>query len=193
MTLFTSTGAPVDIALSAMGRPLQSFSSQHQGWHVHWKEIFGTLVMLALGGYFLYQVIDGIAYLGMSYYMQERLNDLFWGAIWIGLIIYRILHLKKVFSTRGEIFAKGFYLKYGASEYVYPFTDIAHLQKALIRGTHHNIHTVSLTLFLVSGEQITIHSNGDEVMVQFADALGGAYAQFKQHEVMEQFKRGEKI
>lgn len=107
--------------------------------------------------------------------------------------MYRVLHLKKVFSTRGEIFAKGCYLKYGASEYVYAFTDIAHLQKTLVRGTHHNIHTASLTFLLVSGEHIKIHSTGDEIMIQFADALGVAYAKFRQHEMIEQFKKGEKI
>jgi hypothetical protein len=46
---------------------------------------------------------------------------------------------------------------------------------------------------LVSGEPIKIHSNGDEIMLQFADALGVAYAQFRQHDIIEQFKKGEKI
>ncbi|MDR0651638.1 MAG: hypothetical protein LBG59_09990 [Candidatus Peribacteria bacterium] len=78
MTLFTPTDVPVDMTISTMGRPLQSFSSQQQGWHIHWKEIFGTFVMLALGGYFLYQVIAGVSYLGISYYLQNRTNDLFW-------------------------------------------------------------------------------------------------------------------
>ncbi|MDR2415546.1 MAG: hypothetical protein LBD75_02830 [Candidatus Peribacteria bacterium] len=78
MTYFTSTNAPIDIAISAMGNSLQSFSSQQQGRHIHWKEIFGTFIILALGGYALYQVITGMNYLGITYYIQERLHDLFW-------------------------------------------------------------------------------------------------------------------
>ncbi|MDR2541197.1 MAG: hypothetical protein LBD11_05540 [Candidatus Peribacteria bacterium] len=105
----------------------------------------------------MFTTIQSINYLGLDYYLRERKSGLFWTVVFVGFIIYRIYHLRTVFSIQAEVFAKGFYLKHGSKEYAYEFKDIIHLQKAFFRGGNNQINSVLLVLHLASGEQIKIN------------------------------------
>jgi hypothetical protein len=73
----TLTDTPAEALKSGMGSPVQSFGTKEQGIWVHRKEILGTLVMLALGGWVIYGIVSGILYLGIDYYFRERTENLF--------------------------------------------------------------------------------------------------------------------
>ncbi|MDR3168546.1 MAG: hypothetical protein LBU27_02020 [Candidatus Peribacteria bacterium] len=115
--------------------------------------------MIGIFGWSVFSTFQSITYLGWEYYFQQRKSDLFWTIIFIGFIIYRILHLKNVLSTSAEIFANGFYLQHGKKQYAYAFTDIAHLQKAFFRGGNNQINSIRLTFYLNSGEVVTIQES----------------------------------
>jgi hypothetical protein len=79
--------------------------------------------------------------------------------MWIGVMGYYGCYLKKIFTTRAELFVKGFYLKHGSKEYAYAFKDISHLQKAFFYGTHHQLTAIQLVMEVSSGERVAIHES----------------------------------
>jgi hypothetical protein len=139
------------------------------------------------------EVITSIRFLGTDSYFRENWQQIIRLLLALALLGYRIRHLCNALATKGEIFAQGMSLKYHSQTYTYAFTDIQHLQKTFIRGSNHTIQTVILTLWLPSGEKITINGSGNEIIIPFADALSLAYAHFKEQNVIAQFQKGKKI
>ena len=190
---FTTTGTPAEVVKTELGNPLQSFGVKSQGFSAIRKEFLWTLVCVGLVGYGIFSAIQSINYLGLDYYLRERKSWLIRTLIFAIGVVFWIFHLVKLFTTRAEVFAKGFYLKHGNTEYAYTFKDITHLQKNILKGTNNNVNSVGLILSLHSGEEVKIFGSWTEVMIRFADAVAIAYAQSKVSGAMEQFKKGEKI
>lgn len=192
---FTYKNADIEIVKSELGAPIQSFGHKEQWIQIYRKEVFGSLVVLALGGYLIYSVVSSISYLGRDAFIKMRLNfkNGFWRIVRLAILIGNISHLKNLFTSGAELYDKGFYLKNGSKEYVYTFKHIQHLQKVFLKGSNNTITTIILSLSLDTWENVKINLSGNEVMVHFADALSLRYAESKKSEVSENFKKGEKI
>ena len=156
---FTATGSPIELVKAGMGTPLQSFGIKVQGFSALWKELLSTLVGVGIAGYFFVSALACIGYFGMDYCLGERKAQLIGTVVFAVLVAIWMVHFAKLFATKAEIFAKGFYLKHGNKEYAYAFKEIAHLQKILFKGTDNNISSAGLTLFLTSGEELKIFGN----------------------------------
>lgn len=125
--------------------------------------------------------------------MRLNFQTGFWRIVWIVIMIANILHIKHLFQTQGEVYDKGFYLKQGSKEHAYTFKQMQRLQKVFLKGANNTITTVMLVLMLETGEEININGSGNELMIQFSDALSLQYAQSKKSSYSESFKKGEKL
>lgn len=193
--IFTYKDADIEVTKLEFGTPIQSFGHKEQGIQIYRKEVLGSLVVIALGGYLIYSVVSSISFLGRNTFIKYRLtfqNSFRW-IFRLLILIGNITYLKHLFTSGAELYDKGFYLKNNSKEYAYSFKSIQHLQKTFLKGGNNTITTIVLTLILDTNEEVIINMSGNEVMLHFADALSLRYAESKKPETNESFKKGEKI